>query len=522
MLSRHFRVRRPLAGACTAVLAATMSLAAAAAPVTASTTTVVVKPSATSGWSFVQETATGSGSFVSGPATTPLGSGSARLQVDGTGGVALAAALFQGTRLDAIDTIAYSTYRASGSAALAPSFQFTADFDLTDSDTAFQGRLVFEPYLTPATVQTGMWQSWDAITGRWWATRSPFSATCSQAAPCTTADMLDEWPNAGIHASLGAIFLKAGGGWTGGFDGFVDALTFGVNGTHTIYDFEPETACSTVCYVDAVNGNDGYGGDSPSSAKRTIQAGVDAVADGGTVVVAAGTYDEQVEVVGKSVTIDGAGASTVIAPSAPVANSSSMFSGADVAAIVLAHAPIDTVTVKDVRIDGGGNGPPGCMTYTGIFFRGTDGSLLDSQVADVISSGNEGCQGAIGVFVQSGGGANAAVTIRGNTISGYGKNGITANESLTSAVIENNVVTGRGPVGLGDAAQNGMQIGFGATATIRGNTVTDHWYTPTDWAACGLLYVEANGVKASRNEFAGNEMNVCNAGRGGGRFQPSS
>ena len=31
--------------------------------------------------------------------------------------------------------------------------------------------LVYEPYLNGATIQEGVWQTWDAIPGTWWASR---------------------------------------------------------------------------------------------------------------------------------------------------------------------------------------------------------------------------------------------------------------------------------------------------------------------------------------------------------------
>lgn len=52
------------------------------------------------------------------------------------------------------------------------------------------------------------------------------------------------------------------------------------------------TQCTTTCYVDAVNGSDGYGGTSIADAKKTIQAAIDTVSSGGTVRVLPGTYSE--------------------------------------------------------------------------------------------------------------------------------------------------------------------------------------------------------------------------------------
>jgi hypothetical protein len=69
-------------------------------------------------------------------------------------------------------------------------------------------------------------------------------------------------------------------------------------------------------------------------------------------------------------------------------------------------------------------------------------------------------------------------------------------------------------------AQNGVQISYGATAIVRGNTISENWYTPPDWTACGLLIYQANGVKTSMNRIFDNEANFCNFGRGGGKVKP--
>src|SRR5713101_2204947 len=95
-----------------------------------------------------------------------------------------------------------------------------------------------------------------------------------------------------------------------------------------------------------------------------------------------------------------------------------------------------------------------------------------------------GCQAVLGIFVQSangGPGLNSNVTLTGNTVDEDGKNGITANEPGTFVTVTSNTVLGRGAVGLGDAAQNGVQIGFGARGLVSGNTISANFYTPPDF-----------------------------------------
>jgi nitrous oxidase accessory protein NosD len=258
--------------------------------------TTTIKPSAMNGWGFLLETgATGAGGFVAGPDTPPLGAGSAELTLGGSSdGMLIGVVAYGGTKLGDITRLEYSTYQplSSASTVQTASLQFNIDNDLTDLDVGWKGRLVFEPYYSETVVKGG-WQTWDTLTqGRWWATGAPMSYTCSIATPCTWADVLTYFPEAGIHTVFTGMLFKAGSGWPSGSETNVDAFTIGISGDDTTFDFEPETSCTTICYADAVNGDDSYGGDSPASAKKTIQAALDAVSPYGTVRVLPGNYDE--------------------------------------------------------------------------------------------------------------------------------------------------------------------------------------------------------------------------------------
>ncbi len=157
--------------------------AAAATPAT------VVKASAMNGWAIVDDNghAGGSGSFVTGPATPPVGNGSARLEVSAAdaGWTFSGAANLAGTPLSAITTLTYDTYRSSVDVNnnLAIALSINVDYDTTDdfferSAHAWQGRLVYEPYNNAAgTVPQNTWQHWDTthdtFPGKWWQSGTP-------------------------------------------------------------------------------------------------------------------------------------------------------------------------------------------------------------------------------------------------------------------------------------------------------------------------------------------------------------
>lgn len=186
-----------------------------------------------------------------------------------------------------------------------------------------------------------------------------------------------------------------------------------------------------------------------------------------------------------------------------------------------------TANVTDLTVTASGlanvcdsAGPPDTR-LRGILFDGAGGSITNNTAVDV-NQGASGCQEGNAIEVRNAPfdttGTDVMVTISGNTVSGYQKNGITANGSVAATII-GNTVTGAGAIDY--IAQNGIQIGFGSTATVQGNTIIGNNYTPKSWLACGLLYYASDGVRASKNVFAGNEKDVCNFGRGGGQYNPA-
>ena len=194
---------------------------------------------ATADFGFLEEIPAGNGFYSAGPGTPPLGSGSAHFTVDDTGREIFGTDRFNGARFDIFTTLSYATYRVFPTdGVLALSLQINTDYDLTDGNVDWQGRLVYEPTNAGLTVLGQTWQTWDTLAGNWWASGAPGNTVCPQNDPCTWAEVLSNFPNAGVHLDLGAVLIKAGGPWTGGFWGATDNLNIEIDGQLSIFDFE--------------------------------------------------------------------------------------------------------------------------------------------------------------------------------------------------------------------------------------------------------------------------------------------
>lgn len=190
----------------------------------------------------------------------------------------------------------------------------------------------------------------------------------------------------------------------------------------------------------------------------------------------------------------------------------------------VAHVTNVTITALNLAnaCDPPGNPPANLPDnrLRGILFDDAAGSIVNTTVTGV-RQGLSGCQEGNAIEVRNfeQNPTTRNVTISGNTVSDYQKNGITVNGAVL-ADVTNNSVTGDGPIDY--IAQNGIQVAFGASATVSGNSVSGNDYTPASWLACGVLYYDATGVRAFRNHYANNERNVCNFGKGGGNTRPNN
>ncbi|HST04457.1 MAG TPA: right-handed parallel beta-helix repeat-containing protein, partial [Chloroflexia bacterium] len=464
---------------------------------------IVVTPSNPAGWRWMEEdTSAGSGMLVTGPAVPPVGTGSARLSVDGTGRFILSNLAYAGTPLSNITNLAYSSYSEGTSTILAPSLNFDIDYDLTDNITNWQGRLVYEPYQDGSVITPGTWQTWSPMTGKWWASGAPGSATCPQSSPCTWGAVLAAFPHAGLRADNGWLHFRVGQ-WAGGFTGYVDGFTMGVSGNNTTYDFERPAGTLVV----------GSGAGCPSPTFTTIQAAVTAASAGDTIQVCPGSYNENVTINKNNITLVGAGASSNAAygtiidgASAPAVGTSpgiTVSSGTTGVSIrnlrvqnfasqsgIFAVASNNNFTVDSVTVNN--NNSTGAANGAGIFMHGPVSYVtINNVTADsnkargiVIWDGfkqhitftnntvtNNGC---CGIELQDG--TASGVTITGNVIANNGDSGMAATGLTYGAgpnLIANNALINNGRFGIEIKLPNGTGLETGdGSIVVSGNSVT--------------------------------------------------
>jgi hypothetical protein len=238
-----------------------------------------------------------------------------------------------------------------------------------------------------------------------------------------------------------------------------------------------------------------------------------------TIDVCPGTYPEQVTI-NRNVTLKGiisgnGGAAIITVPGGGLVQNATSLGGGIIEAQIYVQAGA-TVTISDITTDAANNGLGSCSDDpVGIYYQRASGTITHNSVLnDIQAPALNGCQGGLGIFVESDQ-ANS-VNITYNHVENYQKNGITVTGFETgvgpSTTISFNTVIGQGP--WTGAGQNSIQLSYDATGTIANNTVgSDVWapdvYGDTADAAAGILVYASQNVAISKNSVSETQYGIA-------------
>jgi hypothetical protein len=277
----------------------------------------------------------------------------------------------------------------------------------------------------------------------------------------------------------------------------------------------------------------------PGNHYLTIQAAVTAaesLTTPRTVRVCPGIYPEQVSIT-SALTLEGvvnatSDAAIIVPPAGGIAMNGNDIFGNPVAAQIFVASASGLVTVSHLTVDGAGNNLPGCVATTleGIYFQNTSGTISANVVRNQYQTDYAdfgGCQNGLAINVESLG--SNSVTVANNSVHAYQKNGITATGAATgpgspgpAVIISGNYIVGLGAtamnwqgvyLGQTNAAENGVQIGFGASGSVMGNTVNDNiWGQDTSGdtgdAASGILIYASTNIAVTGNEVGSSQFGI--------------
>jgi len=257
------------------------------------------------------------------------------------------------------------------------------------------------------------------------------------------------------------------------------------------------------------------GANCPEATFTHIQDAINQASPGMEVHVCAGIYDEVIQIIRPLILTADPGA--ILIPQYLLPNASSLATGNPLSAILSAKG-VSGVSVSGLTVDASLAAISECAPdLIGVLFQNSSGTIEHLTVRNTkLATSLNGCQSGLGIFVQSGNGGSSEVLVANNRVEGYQKNGITANEIGTQVKITENNVIGLGPTS--GAAQNGIQVGYGASGEIVRNFVVNNIWSPClsptqcEFFSTGILVEQSDGIKVIDNTVGNNQVNIFEDG----------
>jgi Right handed beta helix region len=268
-----------------------------------------------------------------------------------------------------------------------------------------------------------------------------------------------------------------------------------------------------------------YVGSCHAGGKATITAALAVATPGSIIDVCPGYYPEQVFIVGSgydNITIQGIAytsmgtttdAAVIIPPSGGMVQKGTIIDpdepGPALPQIYVNGAT--GVTISHITVDALGN--TSCNgNLIGIYYQDASGTVTDSTARNQNEGPGNGDQCGWGIAIESDSSAYT-LTVTNSSVHNFQKNGIVArgNGSVgPTLTATGNTVIGVGPV-PGIAAQNGIEVAFSATGTVKTNYVADMLYPDNTSNGTGILFYSTSGAAPTAS---GNVVESSNVGIG--------
>ena len=276
----------------------------------------------------------------------------------------------------------------------------------------------------------------------------------------------------------------------------------------------PALASATSLWVSPSPTVTGNGKSCTEPGFNSIQDAINTASTGNTIKVCSGTYSEQLTFT-KSVSLKPAGTPVVKLPAVP-ANSTSACGTALSTAGHTAQDAVELCGAVTVKVSGlaiEAAWPAGTCNddLYGIYVGG--GATLSLSNSRILAAGAQpinGCQGGVGIEVGTGRTTPAetgTATLTNDLVEGFQKNGINVIASGSKATLKKVTVKGAGPTNV--IAQNGIEIGEGAEATITKSSSSDNIYTPQTVVSTGMIVFGSSvGPQVTSSTFENDDVGI--------------
>jgi hypothetical protein len=170
---------------------------------------------------------------------------------------------------------------------------------------------------------------------------------------------------------------------------------------------------------------------------------------------------------------------------------------------------VSGVTISHIVVDAQNTQTCGSGNLIGIYFQEASGTVANSVTRNQAEPSNNGDQCGWGVAAESDS-QTFSLTVSNTSVHNFQKNGIVVRGTGTTGPVltaTGNTVIGVGVV-PGYAAQNGIEVAFGATGSVKSNYVADMLYSDNTSNGTGILFYSTSGITPTASTNVVDSANV--------------